>query len=121
MMFTNNPKDYNRVSCLACMTIVKMHHMRKHLQAHGLSMKEYKEMYGDEFQYITKYYHKCALCNHPMLFDLDTLYNHVSTLHQIKVKDYVDLYLGHIAAVEATLNGGNQPNDIEAKCDYIGD
>jgi len=119
MMFTNNPKDYNRVSCLACMTIVKMHHMRKHLQAHGLSMKEYKEMYGDEFQYITKYYHKCALCNHPMLFDLDTLYNHVSTLHQIKVKDYVDLYLGHIAAVEATLNGGNQPNNIEAKCEQI--
>lgn len=104
MVFSSNPKDYNRVSCLACMAVVKVHHLRKHMVGHGLTMAEYKEMYGEEYQYVNKFYHKCAICKQSMLFDLDTLYNHVSTHHQVKVKEYVDLYLGPIADLESSVN-----------------
>jgi len=104
MVFSSNPKDYNRVSCLACMAVVKVHHMRKHMVGHGMTLAEYKEMYGEEMQYVNKFYHKCAICKQPMLFDLDTLYNHVSTFHQVKVKEYVDLYLGPIAEMESSVN-----------------
>jgi len=103
MVFTTNPKDYNRVTCLACMAVVKVHHMRKHMVGHGMTMAEYKEMYGEEMQYVNKFYHKCAICKQSMLFDLDTLYNHVSTFHQVKVKEYVDLYLGPIADMESSV------------------
>jgi len=104
MVFTSNPNNYNRVSCLACMAVVKVHHLRKHMVGHGLTMAEYKEMYGEELQYVNKYYHKCAICKQAMLFDLDTLYNHVSTFHQVKVKEYVDLYLGPIADMESSVS-----------------
>jgi len=108
MVFSSNPKDYNRVTCLACMALVKVHHMRKHMVAHGLTMVEYKDMYGEEMQYLKKFHHQCAICKEPMLFDLDTLYNHVSTFHQVKVKEYVDLYLGPIADMESAANNSKQ-------------
>jgi len=108
MVFSSNPRDYNRVTCLACMVIVKVHHLRKHMVGHGLTMAEYKDMYGEEMQYVKKYHHKCAICKQPMLFDLDTLYNHVSTFHQVKVKEYVDLYLGPIADMESGVNNDAQ-------------
>ena len=108
MVFSSNPKDYNRVTCLACMAVVKVHHMRKHTVAHGLTMVEYKDMYGEEMQYLKKFHHQCAICKEPMLFDLDTLYNHVSTFHQVKVKEYVDLYLGPIADMESAANNSKQ-------------
>jgi len=109
MVFSSNPKDYNRVTCLACMAVVKVHHMRKHMVAHGLTMAEYKDMYGDEMQYVNKVYHKCGICKQFMLFDLDTLYNHVSSFHQVKVKEYVDLYLGPIADMESAMIKQPQP------------
>eukprot|EP00092_Neocalanus_flemingeri_P008292 GFUD01008938.1.p1 GENE.GFUD01008938.1~~GFUD01008938.1.p1 ORF type:complete len:495 (+),score=161.34 GFUD01008938.1:44-1528(+) len=104
MVFSSNPKDYNRVTCLACMAMVKVHHMRKHMVDHGLDMAEYKAMYGEEYQYVRRVHHKCGICKQAMLFDLDTLYSHVSSFHQVKVKEYVDLYLGPIADMESALN-----------------
>lgn len=116
MVFSSNPKDYNRITCLACMALVKVHHLRKHMVGHGLTMVEYKDMYGEEMQFENKMYHKCGICKQPMLFDLDTLYNHVSSSHQVKVKEYVDLYLGPIADIESAINNptvSHQLNNFE--------
>jgi len=93
LVFSNDPNDYNQISCLACMAVVKVHHARKHMSSHGLTMKEYKEMYGSEVQYVKKFHHKCGLCQHPMLFDLDTIYNHIFSTHKIKIKEYVEQHL----------------------------
>ena len=89
--------------------MVKVHHLRRHLQNHGLrsplslcgpapnlspfSVPAYKEMYGSEFQYVLQSYHMCGICNESMLFDLDTLYGHINSCHDIKIKEYVQLYL----------------------------
>ena len=35
-VFSSNPRDYNRVTCAACTSVVKVHHLRRHLQNHGL-------------------------------------------------------------------------------------
>ena len=35
-VFSSNPRDYNRVTCAACTAVVKVHHLRRHLQNHGL-------------------------------------------------------------------------------------
>ena len=56
-------------------------------------MPAYKEMYGEQFQFVLKSYHKCGLCHAEMLFDLDTLYNHVTSCHNLKIKEYVDQHV----------------------------
>ena len=57
-VFSNNPADYNRVLCMACTAKVKVHHMKKHLESHQMSVDCYKMMYGQEWEYVNKVYHK---------------------------------------------------------------
>jgi hypothetical protein len=108
-VFSTNPRDYNRISCAACTTVVKVHHLRRHIQSHGLrfavrfipylmpplscSMAAYKDLYGSEYQYVLCCWHRCGICDLEMLFDLDTLYAHVNTSHDVKIKDYVESFL----------------------------
>ena len=35
-----------------------------------------------------------------MMFDLETLFNHLKNHHQIKVKEYIDLYIGPIGTLQ---------------------
>merc|ERR1719450_882633 len=34
-------------------------------------------MFGQEYEYVKKVYHKCGICQQAMLFDLETLFNHL--------------------------------------------
>ena len=92
-VFSNNTRDYNRMTCSACNSVVKVHHLRRHLQNHNLSVAEYKDIYGSQYQYVLCSWHRCGICDMEMLFDLDTLYAHVNSLHDVKIKDYVEHYL----------------------------
>ena len=106
-LFSNNTRDYNRISCSACNAVVKVHHLRRHLQNHNLTVDQYKDIYGSQYQYVLCSWHRCGICDMEMLFDLDTLYAHVNSLHNVKIKDYVDQYLTtedskpKIAAIDA--------------------
>ena len=74
--------------------------MKKHLQTHGgMTVGQYKETYGEDWFYVKKYHHRCGICQQPMLFDLETLYNHLASNHQTKVKEYIDLYIGPIGSL----------------------
>ena len=100
LVFSSNPADYNRVLCLVCSAKIKVHHMKKHLQSHdGMTVSQYKETYGEDWFYVKKYHHRCGICQQPMLFDLETLYNHLASNHQTKVKEYIDLYIGPIGSL----------------------
>jgi len=101
--FSNNPADYNRVICMACTAKVKVHHMKKHLETHNMTLDQYKSMYGNEYEYVKKVYHRCGICQYPMLFDLETLFTHLRKFHQIKVKEYIDLYIGPIGSLQAQI------------------
>ena len=92
-VFSNNTRDYNRMTCSACNSVVKVHHLRRHLQNHNLSVAEYRDIYRSPYQYVIKCWHRCGICDIEMLFDLDTLYAHVNSLHDVKIKDYVEQYL----------------------------
>ena len=92
-VFSNSTRDYNRMSCSVCNSVVKVHHLRRHLQNHNLSVAEYKDIYGLEYQYVLCSWHRCGICDMEMLFDLDTLYAHVNSLHNVRIKDYVEQYL----------------------------
>ena len=99
MEFTSNPAHYNRVRCGTCQAAVKVHHMRKHLAGHGFGLAEYRSVYGQEWDYVKKLHHRCGICEKPLLFDLDSLYCHLTASHQVKVKEYVELYIGPIGAI----------------------
>ena len=51
-LFSNNTRDYNRISCSACNAVVKVHHLRRHLQNHNLTVDQYKDIYGSQYQYV---------------------------------------------------------------------
>jgi len=110
MIFSNNPADYNRVVCMACGAKVKVHHMKKHLESHNMTLDQYKEMYGTEWEYVKKVYHKCGICGVPMLFDLETLFNHLKKNHQIKVKEYIELYIGPIGTLTQKIKPESRPS-----------
>merc|ERR1719410_3103644 len=82
--------------------------MKKHLESHQMSVDCYKMMYGQEWEYVNKVYHKCGICQFPMMFDLETLFNHLRGNHQIKVKEYIDLYIGPIGTLQQQI----QPKPI---------
>merc|ERR1719450_233983 len=65
-------------------------------------------MFGQEYEYVKKVYHKCGICQQAMLFDLETLFNHLRGNHQIKVKEYIDLYIGPIGTLQQQI----QPKPI---------
>ena len=50
-------------------------------------------MYGSEYQYVLCSYHRCGICDQELLFDLDTLYAHVTSAHDVKIKEYVAMHL----------------------------
>ena len=77
--------------------------MKKHLESHQMTLDVYKTMFGQEYEYVKKVYHKCGICQQAMLFDLETLFNHLRGNHQIKVKDYIDLYIGPIGTLQQQL------------------
>ena len=92
--FTSDPADYNRVLCMVCRAKIKVrsdsdtdsltlhpgqvHHMKKHLQSHQLTVRQYKETHGQDWLYVKKFHHRCGICQEPVLFDLETIYNHLS-------------------------------------------
>lgn len=68
----------------------QVHHMKKHLQSHdGLTLTQYKETYGEDWLYVKKFHHRCGICQDPILFDLESIYCHLSrwvdrTGHEIR-------------------------------------
>jgi len=102
--FSSNPADYNRVLCLVCSSNVKVHHMKKHLQSHeGMTLSQYKETFGEDWIYVKKFHHRCGICQQALLFDLETLYHHLTSNHKIKVKEYIDMYIGPIGTLCETV------------------
>ena len=54
-------------------------------------------MYGPEYQYVLCSFHRCGICDLELLFDLDTLYAHVTSAHDVKIKEYVSMHLSSAA------------------------
>ena len=84
--------------------------MKKHLESHNMTLDQYKDMYGTEWEYVKKVYHKCGICSVPMLFDLETLFNHLKKNHQIKVKEYIELYIGPIGSLTQQIKPESRPS-----------
>ena len=47
---------------------------------------------------------RCGICQYPILFDLETLFNHLRKYHQIKVKEYIELYIGPIGSLQQKID-----------------
>ena len=95
MEFSNDQAKYNMVTCMACMSVVKVHHLGKHLLEHEMNLAEYRIGYG-ELQYVKKIYHKCGVCMQDMLFDLKILHKHVISDHQMSFEEYIAKYLDSV-------------------------
>ena len=63
--FSSTMKDAVKTLCQVCSLAVTLTTMRGHTKsAHGLSVAEYKEKYGNHrTQIIEKIFHSCGLCN----------------------------------------------------------
>ena len=84
--------------------------MKKHLESHQMTLDQYKIMYGTEWEYVKKVHHKCGICQYPMLFDLETLFHHLKKNHQIKVKEYIELYIGPIGSLQQQIKPDPAPD-----------
>ena len=47
-----------------------------------------------------------------MMFDLETLFTHLKSKHQIKVKEYIDLYIGPIGKLKEQMSSSNHLSSV---------
>jgi len=105
MKFSNSMKDVVRTKCQICKETVKMTGLRGHTKSsHKLAIADYKQKYGHPKKHIIeKIYHKCGLCNEPILLDSDEVAKHLLKYHKITHGDYNRKYMNMV-------NGGNMQN-----------
>ena len=46
------------------------------------------------------------------MFDLETLFTHLKSKHQIKVKEYIDLYIGPIGKLKEQMSSSNHLSSV---------
>ena len=88
-VFSNDMDDACQTKCKVCECEVTMNQMRAHTKnKHSMTIKEYKELFGNHRDSIIKYvYHKCGLCQEELLLDADSIHMHVLK-HQLSLKEY---------------------------------
>ena len=70
--------------------------MRGHLKTHDMSVKQYKEKYGQSRYHLLEpvYYHECGLCYEDLILDADTIHSHCQSKHGIKrMREYTRRFL----------------------------
>merc|ERR1712217_794894 len=88
-VFSNDMDDACRTKCKVCESEVTMNQMRAHTKnKHSITIKEYKELFGNHRDSIVKYvHHRCGVCQEVLLLDADTIHLHVLR-HKMSLKEY---------------------------------
>ena len=91
--FSNNTLDYCRSACKICGEALPLTRMREHTKKrHEMVITEYKKKFNQSYyDIIEKVFHKCGICELPVLFDSDIISSHLSgngKAHNISHKEY---------------------------------
>ena len=85
-VYSNDITDACKVTCKICDKEVTMSSMSDHtIAVHCLFLKEYKEIYGDHKEKISrKIFHKCGICDKTLLLDVDEIDAHLKRSKHIR-------------------------------------
>ena len=89
-VYSNVLYDVCKVKCEVCASNVRLSYMKTHvIRTHGISFKEYSQMFGNPLESMRHIYHKCAICFEDLLFDLDNIKCHITEKkHKITMREY---------------------------------
>ena len=94
ILVSNDLADYTKTQCNLCWEIKPLTSLRGHTKgAHGMTISEYKELFGEKLEYEEKVLHKCALCGEIILLDNDYVATHVRKHRGITHKQYNQFYM----------------------------
>ena len=87
--FSNNTVDYCKSLCKVCGEAFPLTRMRDHTKKrHDMVITEYKKKFNqDYYDIIEKVFHKCGICELPLIFDSDVIATHLH-VHSITHKEY---------------------------------
>ena len=93
LKFSNSTIDYCRTLCKICGKALQITTMRQHTKNdHNMVITEYKKKYNQEyFDIVEKVFHKCGLCQLPILLDSDVVASHLHSnkaTHNMSHKEY---------------------------------
>ena len=91
--FSNNTLDYCKSACKICGEALSLTRMREHTKKrHDMVITEYKKKFNQTYyDIIEKVFHKCGICEIPVLFDSDIISSHLGgngKAHNISHKEY---------------------------------
>ena len=94
-IYSNNMSDCIKTFCCECDEVVNMSGLRKHLRRHGMSLVEYRNLYGDHYtQVIQMVFHTCIYCKEDIVLDYDTLKKHLRIVHRLTIAGYTVIRQG---------------------------
>ena len=87
--FSNNTVDYCKSLCKVCGEAFPLTRMRDHTKKrHEMVITEYKKKFNQSYyDIIEKVFHKCGICELPLIFDSDVIATHLH-VHSITHKEY---------------------------------
>ena len=87
--FSNNTVDYCKSACKLCGEAFPLSRMREHTKKrHDMVITEYKKKFNQSYyDIIEKVFHKCGICELPLIFDSDVIATHLR-VHSITHKEY---------------------------------
>ena len=93
LKFSNSTIDYCRTLCKICGKALPITTMRQHTKNdHNMTITEYKKEYNQEyFDIVEKVFHRCGLCQLPILLDSDMVASHLHSnkaTHNMSHKEY---------------------------------
>ena len=109
LVYSNNLSDNVKTFCCQCDKVVTLSGLEDHIKVHSkMTMKEYKELYGDlKRQIIKPVYHNCGLCSKDLLLDSSVIKNHLRKKHQEGFASYCKKFM----------TPAKEENGIIIKCD----
>ena len=114
--FSNNTLDYCKSACKICGEALPLTRMREHTKKrHEMVITEYKKKFNQSYyDIIEKVFHKCGICEIPILFDSDVISSHLSgngKAHNISHKEY---NLKFMVIQQGTARSNKRKSDEEA-------
>jgi len=96
-VFSNNKKDFCKVECKICGGVKQVSSMYYHVtRAHKMRIQDYNSKHGRYTArnlLTTTVYHRCGVCNMELLFDSQSISNHVIKKHNMGVAAYSKQFL----------------------------
>lgn len=99
--FSNNTIDNCKTACKVCGEVFPLTSMRNHTKSrHNLPITEYKAKFNQQFfDIVEKVFHRCGLCELPILLDSDSIASHINSSknsHPLSHREYNERFLNRL-------------------------